>query len=299
MTSVTRVATAQRYESLLDAMQQNKAAVARAEAEIATGLKADIFADSAGKSGLSLELRGKKDVLDAQIVANTVTAERQDSAAMLLSTVADQVVGLRDILLQPQAWRMTPAVVTEGARAALENVVAALNTSYGGTYLFSGRATDTAPYGADGSGGYVYQGDATGQFTAQIADGGVITVAPRGDAAALGDAVALLGQLANADLSSLSATDIDQLFSDAMRGLTAAYDGIVALEGAHGNAQARLANTLSTQKALTVSYNKTIIDLEGVDPEEAAIRLKEAQTRLDSTYAITAQLANLSLLNHL
>lgn len=299
MTSVTRVATAQRYESLLDAMQQNKAAVARAEAEIATGLKTDIFADSAGKSGLSLELRGKKDVLDAQIVANTVTAERQDSAAMLLSTVADQVVGLRDILLQPQAWRMTPAVVTEGARAALENVVAALNTSYGGTYLFSGRATDTAPYGADGSGGYVYQGDATGQFTAQIADGGVITVAPRGDAAALGDAVALLGQLANADLSSLSATDIDQLFSDAMRGLTAAYDGIVALEGAHGNAQARLANTLSTQKALTVSYNKTIIDLEGVDPEEAAIRLKEAQTRLDSTYAITAQLANLSLLNHL
>lgn len=299
MSTISRVSTAQRYESLLQAMQQNKADIAKAEGEIATGLKSDIYADPAGRSGLSVDLRNKLEVTNTYLVANVITAERQDSAATLLNSIGEQALAVRDLLLQSDSWRSDPTVLKDTARAALENIVTAMNTTYGGIFLFSGRATDTAPYVADGNGGYVYQGDTAGQFTAPMADGQSITVAPRGDSPAIAASVAWLGQLANTDFSTLDDAGFSTLINTALTDLTKHYDGITVLEGSHGNNQSRLETTVKTQTALVLSYNNTIVAIEGVEPEEAAVRLKSAQTQLESTYAITAQLSRLSLLNYL
>lgn len=299
MTSVTRISTAQRYDSLLDAIQKNKTDLARAEAEIATGLKGDVFADGAGKSGLSLQLRGRKEVVDSYITTNALVEARQETAASLLGGIGDQVSTVRNLLLQTSVAESSPRTVAETARAALESMVASLNTSFGGTYLFSGAAADVPPYAADGAGGYAYQGDTTGQLQAQIDDGVMVTVAPRGDAAALTDTIEALTALAEADYDAMTPVDMATFFAARLADLGAGIDGVLALEGALGNAQARVANSIATQKVLSLRYNNTIIGLEGVDPEEAALKLKEAQTRLDSTYAVTAQLANLSLLNHI
>lgn len=299
MTTVTRISTAQRYDSLLDAIQQNKGDVARAEAEIATGLKGDVFADSAGKSGLSLQLRGRKEVVDSYITTNAMVSARQETAASLLGDIGDQVSTVRNLLLQTPVVQSTPGLVAEAARAALENMVTSLNTSFGGIYLFSGAATDVPPYAAQAAGGYAYQGDTTGQLQAQIDDGVMVNIAPRGDAAALTATIAALSALADADYAAMTPVDTATFFAARLADLGTGIDGMLALEGALGNAQARVANTIATQKVLSLRYNNTIIGLEGVDPEEAALKLKEAQTRLDSTYAVTAQLANLSLLNHI
>lgn len=89
------------------------------------------------------------------------------------------------------------------------------------------------------------------------------------------------------------------LTTQAMSTSTAAISGLASSQSALGLAQARTndANTLITaqQKIL----NNTVLDLEAVDPYEAATRVNALLTQIDTSYALTVKLQSLSLLNYL
>ncbi|MBB3233703.1 flagellar hook-associated family protein [Phyllobacterium endophyticum] len=66
-----------------------------------------------------------------------------------------------------------------------------------------------------------------------------------------------------------------------------------------GNAQAR---TKDATDRLTVQINvlkSSVLDLEAVDPYEAASRVEALRTQIDASYALTVRIQSLSLLNHL
>jgi flagellar hook-associated protein 3 FlgL len=45
--------------------------------------------------------------------------------------------------------------------------------------------------------------------------------------------------------------------------------------------------------------NESVLDLESVDPYEAATRVNALMSQIETSYALTVQLQNLSLLNYL
>ncbi|GAB4270215.1 MAG: hypothetical protein Kow0013_22300 [Pararhodobacter sp.] len=219
------------------------------------------------------------------------------------------------------------------AAAAFNDAVSALGVTSGGVQVFSGTAADTPPLiGATdmlaalsplvsglssaqevadaitmaftGPGGLFETGFYTGGGEAR---GGAISDARFADAmpTAADPAIRLTlaglamgAMLADPDLT-LNAAQRTDLARRASEALMSAAPGVSALQARVGAAQSGLEQhitRLSTERdGLSVARQALI----GADPYEAATRLQEAQTQLETLYTVTARTARLSLVEYL
>jgi flagellar hook-associated protein 3 FlgL len=74
---------------------------------------------------------------------------------------------------------------------------------------------------------------------------------------------------------------------------------LTQLQSTIGVAQERVANASTQMSAQVDILAKLQADLEGVDPYEAATRVNTLTTQLETSYALTARMHQLSLLNYL
>jgi flagellar hook-associated protein 3 FlgL len=115
---------------------------------------------------------------------------------------------------------------------------------------------------------------------------------------------ALLMQLSAAVAygEGVGAVTPDEMFANleaAGLGIIGAKDGLIAVETRLGLDQRRLEDALARNQAERASFEESRSRLVGVDPYEAATRLTELETQLQSIYAMTARTTQLSLLNYL
>jgi flagellar hook-associated protein 3 FlgL len=75
--------------------------------------------------------------------------------------------------------------------------------------------------------------------------------------------------------------------------------GLTDVQGKVGLAQERISQASERLTLQTDILNKRVLALETVDPEETAVRLNMALTQLETTYAVSARMQNLSILNYL
>ncbi|MGH6761710.1 MAG: flagellar hook-associated family protein [Phyllobacterium sp.] len=66
-----------------------------------------------------------------------------------------------------------------------------------------------------------------------------------------------------------------------------------------GNAEARTLNANTRMKAQLNILNTSVLNMEAVDPYEATTRVENLIKQIETSYALTARLQNLSLLNYL
>ncbi|TIV17432.1 MAG: flagellar hook-associated family protein, partial [Mesorhizobium sp.] len=66
-----------------------------------------------------------------------------------------------------------------------------------------------------------------------------------------------------------------------------------------GIAQQRVSDASDRMKTQVDLFEKHIVDLEGVDPAEAATRVADLTQHIETSFALTARLQQLSLLNYL
>lgn len=78
-----------------------------------------------------------------------------------------------------------------------------------------------------------------------------------------------------------------------------AIGGIVQVRSEAGLAQKRVSDASDRMKTQVDLFEKHIIDLEGVDPAEAATRVADLTQHIETSFALTARLQQLSLLNYL
>ncbi|WGF87629.1 flagellin [Marinivivus vitaminiproducens] len=76
-------------------------------------------------------------------------------------------------------------------------------------------------------------------------------------------------------------------------------DGLDGLVLATGRNQATVANGRERLEDARALYNNQIVELEGRDPYEASLRLTALEQQMEATFAVTARLADLSLLRYL
>ncbi|TGQ39529.1 MULTISPECIES: flagellar hook-associated family protein [unclassified Mesorhizobium] len=78
-----------------------------------------------------------------------------------------------------------------------------------------------------------------------------------------------------------------------------ALGGLAQLQSETGFIEKRVSDASDRMKTQVDLFERHIIDLEGVDPTEAATRVANLTTHIETSFALTARLQQLSLLNYL
>lgn len=311
----------------------------KAQQELVTGLKADIYADSGFRAAQTLDLRNRMTRVESFSVSNDLLAGK-------LQIVSDLMGQMRRGVEEFQALSVTFGdnpqgrdVLVPQAKALLTTLSSQLNTVFAGEYLFSGSEVGTmslslteAGFGMpalNASGTLAETQDTLAQIDAyfglngaSLEDSGFIAdghfkADNQLQTARLDETTKASFGITAADegmrqifkgvsmFASLNAGDIKdsssyKLWLDEAGG--AIMKGIAALQQREteiGNQQEVVLNLSERQKTMQGLYNNRIADIEGVDSYEAALRFEALSVQLETSLEVTSRLRNLNLLNYL
>lgn len=255
----------------------------------------------------------------------------QDSLESVHQTVTGLSETLLAVSLSGQAVSHAQAGVA--ARAALDTMISALNTSVGGRALFSGIAEDqkslqsadtlledlgsaisgqSTPAGAlqaardwfDDPAGFsstVYSGADRSRAAVQVSEAEQVALRLRADDPVFREALMLaaVAALANDQGLSLDINDRSEIFEQVGTRLLGTGDNLVELRAETGDAQARIERASIANSSAKSSLELARGELIGADPYETAIRLEAVQFQLESLYTTTVRNARLTLVNFL
>ncbi|WP_323804089.1 flagellin [Sulfitobacter litoralis] len=120
-------------------VQSNTMALQRAGEEVATGKKADIYADLGPRAASVMKLHGREANTQTFITSNKVLGSKLDAMLASVDAARTQVQSvLESALVNATRDNNGAEVLQMQARAALESLVSTMNTSYNGENLFSG-----------------------------------------------------------------------------------------------------------------------------------------------------------------
>jgi flagellar hook-associated protein 3 FlgL len=110
--------------------------------------------------------------------------------------------------------------------------------------------------------------------------------------------------MAAAMVSSLMSSNISQAAKNTVVSRSTAIvgealSGIAQVQSETGIVQKRVSDANDRMKTQVDLFERHILDLEGVDPAEAATRVADLTQHIETSFALTARLQQLSLLNYL
>lgn len=304
--------------------------------ELSTGKVSDLTARLGGDTTVIRDIDRQLTLGRTQSRAVTEAAQWTDAIQTRLGRIDEERAVLSESLLRltPDPLPEERALASAAGMAAFDAIVTTLNGRLAGQALFAGRATDatalasaddmmtnlrTAAAGATSAadviaavdtwfdtagGGFEtsgYGGDATGQISRRVAEDLTITPGIRADDPTLRATMkaAALAALAEDPVLSLTGTDRTAILKDAsaraldlgtpltgMRATLGQQEGLI--ERQQANLAARIA-------ALSITRNEA----DGADPFDTASGLQEVQIQLETHYAVTARLSQLTLTNYL
>lgn len=147
----------------------------------------------------------------------------------------------------------------------------------------------------------IFQGGPGTAPAAEVAPGERVDYNVKADETALREVLANLVVLGAAYDPSNSIPDSQrrQLAELASDGLRSNISQIIGIQGRVGSAEARIANlkarNTANEASLTIAFNK----LAGADQLDATLELTELERQLETAFATTARMSNLSLVNFL
>jgi flagellar hook-associated protein 3 FlgL len=229
-----------------------------------------------------------------------------DSAAARLAA-ADTVLGgfvdkLTAGIVAAMSGRGTEKTPAERSAAAAEvrqlraALVSDINSTFRGSYLFSGTVADAPAYVASG-GGYTYQGN-NASTQIEIDRGRLVTVSFDGQAIAQGsdavDVFTAMDDLANA----IEAGD-DAAVGAGMDALERAFDRASRLQGRLGADERGVDEATQRLAALRLAAENRRSKLEDANMADAITRMNEADTAYRAALGAVSSAERVSLLDYL
>ena len=127
-------------------VERTSLALQRAGQEVSTGRKADIYADLGPRSASVMRLRASEADNQTFMLANDVLGNKLQSMLTTIDAARDRIQGVLQTAISNVTTQQNGAeVLQEQAMAAMESVIATLNTSYNGDHLFAGLQSDKPP----------------------------------------------------------------------------------------------------------------------------------------------------------
>lgn len=320
--------------SLLIAELRERSDSARVES--VTGRFEDVTSQVGGNVNELMQIEKALSDLNGFAEAIALTEARAEVTQASLNRIREVAQTLADTtdLLSTNGTDQDFASVSAQAREELGSVVNALNVQFAGRPLFAGDdgngvaiADETATYAAaepllagftSASDAYanllaeftsvgttfdttIYQGGAGDAPEALIAPGESVKYSVKADEAALRSVLANIAALGAAFDTTNAIPDAQRrsIAKLASAGLRSDVSAIIGIEGRVGAAEGRAAtikarNTAS-EASLTIAFN----EIAGADQLNAAIEITELERQLETAFATTARMSNLSLVNFL
>lgn len=119
--------------------------MARRQQELATGRRADLAASLGAQAGRSYSIGDAIATISTIQSTNQLVSARLDLTQTSLDALAAAARGMRATLLAAQTDGGEPAAIVTQARNALSALIASLNSSDGGAFLFAGANAAVAP----------------------------------------------------------------------------------------------------------------------------------------------------------
>jgi flagellar hook-associated protein 3 FlgL len=144
--------------SLTSSLQQSvlttQANLVQAQQELSTGTYADVGLTLGAQAGEDISLRDQESLLQAYTTTNNLASTSLSTTQSVLSDLQTTGQSLLNSLVGAGDENGTGASLQQQAEGALNGLIAGLNTTEGGNYIFAGTNTSTAPiadYYATGS----------------------------------------------------------------------------------------------------------------------------------------------------
>lgn len=324
--------------SLRTANNRTKSLLTTLSRELSTGVKSDLPKSLGGDTRRLSSIEHRLRTLDSLQRNCHEIGGRLDAGQAAMAGMQAIASRTGTALLGTSMMTGTQSVTTllADARANLDAAVGLLNTEVAGEFVFAGSRATTRPV-ADtgqlltevagaiggltdiddviaavdaffdapaGGGGYIdelYLGGAEGP--------GAVAVGPQRSVGSDLTAAAqpfreLLKGLTLASLAAegiIGGSDGERLAAARAAGsrIVLAEGGLIQAQSAHGVLQEAVEQARSRNAAEISSLQIARTEVVGVDPYETAAALSEAQVQLESLYAVTARLAQLSLAKRL
>ncbi|PVM80932.1 flagellin [Caulobacter radicis] len=297
---ISRIATFGHSTTMLAASLKVQAKLADQQAQTASGLKSTTYGGLGSNTGSLLRLSSQGAALTAENAAAQTATAYVNAAYSALGDIADLATTIKTQLASMiSSTTIDSATTAQYATNWLNDLQALMNSTSGGTYLFSGTAGDTAAADFsdadwDPSAGVdadFYQGSSsTRTFT--TTDGQTINLSVSGGSAAF-------EQLARA-LSMIIASPGD---SDVV---SAAYDlagealtGVGSLQEQVSIQASTLDRLIERNEAKIESIDTLASNLKDADLAETAVLATQYETQLEAMYSMISTLSSLSLTKYL
>lgn len=316
-------------------MARAQAEMIRAEKEVTTGQVADRGLHLGVRTGQSVSLDRDIARLDNIKSTNGIATARLEATQDALGEtreVAEQMLGMLTTMLN---GALEPAVPRTQARSVLETMNAVINTTVGGDYIFAGTNTDVRPladFTDPDSTARIAFDDLASSLTEPIDIGQMATFLGNLETEMLGSGWSAWSQATDATIqsrialgetaqTSVSANedgirklamasaiifglvdrDMDAaayrlLTEKAVELTSGAINDITSVQSQVGLVQGRVSQANDRLALQADLFKRTQIDMVGVDPFEASTRLTSLLAQVETSYALTARIQQLSLL---
>jgi len=299
MIGISTVASFQKNYDLRRNVAQATAEMNKASMEVSTGLKQDVYAEGRGAAGETLNIRARMEANDSYLQANALLEGRMNATDESITAIREAASDFMTFLVSGSLSGENRDVVTAQAQITIEEIANKMNTSYAGSFLFSGLETGAKTVTVNADWSTTYNGDTTGQLTAQIDEGISMKYGVRGDNSGFTDILAALQVAASTDLDALDDTAFEALRETLVEQMNGGIEALTAEQATLGDKLAMLDRTVTRQEGVANLYNESVLEIEGVDVNEAAVRLQGIQIQLDATFNVTARLSEMTFLNYI
>ncbi|WP_298859167.1 flagellin [uncultured Sulfitobacter sp.] len=320
-------------------MQSRNAAlkqdIQRLTLEIASGKVSDVREAIGGNSSYINDIERSLTKMNGYELATREANQFAEGVQIALSQMSNLNSAFRDTLIETasSALEASSKTAISEAKSGLSDLINVMNTSVAGRFIFGGTATSSNPVApsenllselsaAVGSASTVddmlaaakawfndpagfeslgYLGAQTSLAPISLSDDETAQFGLRGDDPAFREILQNFAMIALADDPSLGLTSAQQteLFQKSTSAVVGATDSIVELQARVGVSESRLETILVRQSAERSALEMARNDILGSDPFEAATELEQVQFQLQSLYAITSRMSQLSLVNFL
>ncbi len=279
-------------------------ALAASRLDVSQAAMADILSDSNDFLSTLVALRendGSSDIVKADAVGNmellTSRLNSQLNGSFVFAGINSDVEPLADYSDAGSANKIAAdlAFFTEFGITQADPGVAAITPAAMDTYLngaFETMFTDPAW-------GTSWSSASSSVMVSRISASETVNSSVSANEQAFRDLAAAYTMMSDLGNENLDPGTWKTVVDKAIEKVGSGIAGVTSQMGKLGNVQEQVSLASDRLKVQTDILNRRINDLENVNSEETAVRLNTALTQLETSYAVTARMQGLSILNYL
>ncbi|HVT46346.1 MAG TPA: flagellin [Vicinamibacterales bacterium] len=272
---------------------------AKAQQEVATGRRINTVSDDPLGASQAIGEHATMATIDAYTATSNSASAKLSATDNVLAGIVDKLssaivtgTSARGSTVD-QTARDSAAAAIRGLR---DSLVTDFNTTFNGTYLFSGTAVDQPPY-AQVDGTWTYQGNSD-TTQVEVQHGQLVSTTVNGQAVAQGsdttDVFTTLDQLADA----IESGD-DDAITNGLSALDRAFDRTLQAQGRLGAAENTVDDATSRLQALRQAADTRRSTLEDANLAESATKMSQASTAYQAALGAVSSAERQSLLDYL